>query len=284
MRASGEGRRRLSEGKRSSGGHNTKSGEGKAARNYGGRKRPKTPSEEEEEDDDEDQDDESEGDDDDDDDNKSEEGEVESDAERQQQKDEEAFSDFGETDDELLLNNYDEETEAGEVHEEDEGDQSRATSSRSFSKDEEVKTTTLKKDDLLEGISDEDLSVSDDDAQEEDKLKKAKMADALGVDWSRLMKKGHEDEGEKVKSTTLMEKWSLKNVIRTFGLATSFLSPAELKETLNGADLGDDDREYDVISVVKRSRFKETLAESKRIGAHGIAVTARVQNILKQTG
>ena len=119
---------------------------------------------------------------------------------------EEVYSDFGESDDELLskemppveeedINNAVEEGEdvGGEEEEEmedkkEEGEAVSRSSSRRSNREEGTLEHRQKPDnDLLEGISDEDLAVSDE--EEDAKKTKAKMADALGVSFFAKFKR-----------------------------------------------------------------------------------------------
>lgn len=79
--------------------------------------------------------------------------------------------------------------------------------------------------DLLEGISDEDLALSD-----EDEIKtKAKIADALGADWSELMSKPEEKAPV---STSLREKWSLLSIVKSVGISKDLLGPEKYAKFL----------------------------------------------------
>lgn len=129
----------------------------------------------------------------------------------------ENLSDIGDSDDEILNKEVEGatagveerlESEGGKESEnvEEEGETSRTPSRKS--------TEEKADNDLLEGISDEDLDVSDD---EEGKKTKNKMTDALGVDWTQLMVK--EEEEKPVVKGTLKKRWSLPSLLNRIGLS-----------------------------------------------------------------
>ena len=100
--------------------------------------------------------------------------------------DAEDFSDFGGSDDEILIKESSsallaEATDSSAaVPEDGEASNSRSSSRKSLIRDGGVDDADKRDNDLLEGISDEDLDVSDD---EDAKKTKAKLADALGVGY-----------------------------------------------------------------------------------------------------
>ena len=87
----------------------------------------------------------------------------------------------------------------------------------------------IKESDLLEGISEEELDVSDD---EKDKVK---VADALGVDWSQLITPKEVKES-KVAAGSLRKQWTPGAIFSRIGLPKSLLKPGlyeEIVENLN---------------------------------------------------
>ncbi|XP_059078909.1 serine/arginine repetitive matrix protein 2-like isoform X2 [Tigriopus californicus] len=164
----------------------------------------------------------------------------------------EDISDIGDSDDEILnkdpiLDPSPEEKlepalEAGELTPKDEEQpilESRSTPTRALGdKKGESKLESAEKgseslhsnedkmdNDLLEGISDEDLALSD-----EDEIKtKAKIADALGADWSELMSRPEEKAPG---STSLREKWSLLSIVKSVGISKNLLGPEKYAKFL----------------------------------------------------
>ena len=146
--------------------------------------------------------------------------------------DAEAFSDFGESDDEILNKEAkpEEEEEEGEAKEEEEeenqatadgkekAEEEGETQSRTREEnDEGIKAIVKRKQEdgnILEGISDEDLDLSEDD---EAKTVKAKMVDAIDVDWSQLMRKPTEKPPSS--QGALKERWSLASIFNRIGLS-----------------------------------------------------------------
>ena len=141
----------------------------------------------------------------------------------------EDFSDIGESDDEILTKDNLPEEEEGLDGETGETSSRRSSGVKSKSENE-----------LLEGISDEDLE--DMSADEEESKTKAKMADALGVgtdlflylnriyplylflkcaqvDWSELMTRRDEVASNGVESDTLKKKWSMASILNRVGLS-----------------------------------------------------------------
>ena len=87
----------------------------------------------------------------------------------------------------------------------------------------------IKESDLLEGISEEELDVSDD---EKDKVK---VADALGVDWSQLITPKEVKES-KVAAGSLRKQWTPGAIFSRIGLPKSLLKQGlyeEIVEKLN---------------------------------------------------
>lgn len=87
--------------------------------------------------------------------------------------------------------------------------------------------------DLLEGISDEDLDVSDDD---ETKSAKAKMVDALDVDWSKLMVK-QEAERPRVKGS-LKKRYSTLSMLKRVGLSKNLMGEEAYNKFVEEANEG----------------------------------------------
>ncbi len=139
----------------------------------------------------------------------------------------EDFSDIGDSDEEILNKENDQEGEndvmedkaedgdksVGEVVDEDEADADPEAQDL-YHDDSNAKESDLN----LEGISDEDLDISDTD--EEAKGKKTKLADALGVDWSQLITTTSKPEAESKKAS---KNWTPAAIFNRIGLPKSYL-------------------------------------------------------------
>ena len=106
---------------------------------------------------------------------------------------------------------------------------------------EKLQKRSNKHDGLLEGISDEDLDDVSDEENGERNGQSAKLADALGVDWSQLveLQQKHKDEENNENSTNATEHdmnekdahvkarrkyWTPIAIFNRIGLPRSFLS------------------------------------------------------------
>ena len=86
----------------------------------------------------------------------------------------------------------------------------------------------MKENDLLEGISEEELDVSD-----EDKDQKVKIADALGVDWSQLITtKESKDSVQMNNSGSFRHQWSPAAIFSRIGLPKNLLRPGQFEEVI----------------------------------------------------
>lgn len=148
--------------------------------------------------------------------------------------DTEAISDFGESDEDILnkddTNFSDDEKTEGERDKDVPSRSSSRKSSHENAESEEVKSA--KKDsDLLEGISDEDLDVSD---EEDAKLTKAKVADVLGVDWSQMLQPCSTEVKVRSEKGSLADHWSPLSIFKRIGVSKTLLgSEEEYQKFLN---------------------------------------------------
>merc|ERR1712223_1511867 len=118
-----------------------------------------------------------------------------------------------------------EEKEPDETH----NDQESPTPAANVEEASNDSDSKMKESDLLEGISEEELDVSDD---EKDKVKDA---DALGVDWSQLITPKEVKES-KVAAGSLRKQWTPGAIFSRIGLPKSLLKPGlydEIIEKLN---------------------------------------------------
>lgn len=154
-------------------------------------------------------------------------------AEKDSSKDEhlnaaEEFSDFGESDDEILNQeeaakaNVEEETsEKLDIEKESDCDDEAALEEIDHD-DSDVKA---KESDLLEGISEEELDISDDEKDD-----KVKVADALGVDWSQLITPMAVKEDRE--PGAFRKRWTPGAILSRVGLPMSMLDHSFCQETL----------------------------------------------------
>lgn len=185
--------------------------------------------------------------------NKLEEGEmvevVEKEKQPQQPQDLEEFSDFGDSDDEILNKEANCEVEAaggeeGEVAEEEEAlaeNLSLKSEQQPLHKEKEVDderesaksgSSARKDSDLLEGISDEDLDISDDD----ESRTKAKLVDALGVDWSQLMTSKEAIPPLKSETGSARKRWTAAAIFNRIGLPKAYLDQDFLDSLIEKAN------------------------------------------------
>lgn len=216
----------------------------------------------------------------------------------------EPFSDFGESDDELLskevalpenddnekeegeaveeeLEEGEERKEEGEAEDDDEEEEGEANSSRSSSRSNNDNMERKRKSDgLLEGISDEDLeAISEEDEEKEAKSTKAKMADALGVDWSQMLAVNNEEKSETVKS----DKWSPAAMLNKLGLAKTFLSEKAYKKIVQSVNesVEDENKKFNpshdvaLVDVSRRKRVEERKILFAQMGRQTTALTTR---------
>ena len=87
-----------------------------------------------------------------------------------------------------------------------------------------------KESDLLEGISEEEFELSDEDVEKDDKLK---VADALGVDWSQLITpKDDNTTREKNVQRSFRKQWTPEAIFSRIGLPKSLMRPGHYEQVL----------------------------------------------------
>ena len=128
----------------------------------------------------------------------------------------EDFSEIGESDEDFIQNKE-------EVEKEDEKELvEENVSAHDMSEDK------LKESDLLEGISEEELDVSD-----EDKDQKVKIADALGVDWSQLISQPKEKKDANVSDPgSFRKQWTPAAIFSRIGLPKNLLRPGQFEKVI----------------------------------------------------
>ena len=91
----------------------------------------------------------------------------------------------------------------------------------------DISEDKLKESDLLEGISEEELDVSD-----EDKDQKVKIADALGVDWSQLITPKEKREANVSDPGSFRKQWTPAAIFSRIGLPKNLLRPGQFEEVI----------------------------------------------------
>eukprot|EP00095_Tigriopus_kingsejongensis_P004530 maker-scaffold532_size145644-snap-gene-0.43 protein:Tk04530 transcript:maker-scaffold532_size145644-snap-gene-0.43-mRNA-1 annotation:"eukaryotic translation initiation factor 3 subunit a" len=138
--------------------------------------------------------------------------------------------------------------------------------------------------DLLEGISDEDLDLSDED----ESRTKARIADALGADWSELIAKP--EEKPSAANTTLRQKWSMLSIIKSVGLSKDILGEEKYRAYLQklNQDLpeGEDPFEplHDLagVDVLLRKRAIEQMDLFSKLRPHGEGLTGTKDKAIRR--
>lgn len=138
----------------------------------------------------------------------------------------EDFSEIGESDEEIFNQHNEEEDVEEEVVDKEESEQQleenvSTTHDASFNKDK------LKESDLLEGISEEELDLSD-----EEKDQKVKIADALGVDWSQLITPKENKKSQSDEPGTFRKQWTPAAIFSRIGLPKSLLGSEEYEAVI----------------------------------------------------
>ena len=117
----------------------------------------------------------------------------------------------------------------------------------------------MKESDLLEGISEEELDVSDD---EKDKVK---VADALGVDWSQLITPKEVKENKVAGS--FRKQWTPGAIFSRIGLPKRLLKPGQYDEIIE--KLNEQGDEVEILHPVafvhqyKKSQLEQQAEEAK---------------------
>jgi len=140
----------------------------------------------------------------------------------------EDFSDIGESDEEILNQDNIEDLQEEKETEETNNDQKSPTPGANVDEASNHSDSKLEESELLEGISEEELDVSDDERD------KVKLADALGVDWSQLITPKAAKETKPAGS--FRKQWTPGAIFSRIGLPKSLLKPGlyeEIIEKLN---------------------------------------------------
>lgn len=164
----------------------------------------------------------------------------------------EDFSDIGESDEEIL-NQGNNGEQIAEPAPEDENESPAEDIGHNESSDSKVKES-----DLLEGISEEELDISD-----EEKEEKVKVADALGVDWSQLItpKEVKEDKGP----SSFRKQWTPGAIFARIGIPKSFLEPGLYEQVIQKLkDEGDPVEILHPIAFVHAYRQEQLEKESAK--------------------
>lgn len=165
----------------------------------------------------------------------------------------EDFSDFGDSDDEILNQEETDSREGGEVRDGDSRPDSRLSQQERKRKDGEVAE--------LEDMDTEEATSTSVNETEETIQSNAKLADALGADWSQLMPKEKPPVAE---AGDARKRWSLAEIIKRTGLSKAFLGEEEYNRTLEklNANLPEDEKIVLLdpvagLHVAKRRRIAE---------------------------
>ena len=152
------------------------------------------------------------------------------------------FSDIGDSGEEFILNQ-------GNETQDDDGDKdldcdnnSETAEDKEQNVDDRRDHSMSKESDLLEGISEEEFELSDEDVEKDDKLK---VADALGVDWSQLITpKDDNTTREKNVQRSFRNQWTPEAIFSKIGLPKSLMRPGhyeQILERLNKDKKGEDE-------------------------------------------
>ena len=142
----------------------------------------------------------------------------------------EDFSDVGDSDDDILNQEESDSREGGELRDND----SRPTSRISQKDNAKEDITEFEKD---------DANMTSANESEETLKTNARIADALGADWSQLLKP--KEESDDVKQGNARKRWSMPEIIKRVGLSQKLMGGKEkydqFLEKLN-ADLPEDEK------------------------------------------
>ena len=119
----------------------------------------------------------------------------------------EDFSDFGDSDDDILNQEESDSREGGELRDAD----SRSTSRLSLKNDSEQKTETGD----MADFDRDDTHLTSANESEDTVKSNARLADALGADWSQLLQK---ERAKPPETGDARKRWSLAEIIRRNGL------------------------------------------------------------------
>merc|ERR1712112_514542 len=127
----------------------------------------------------------------------------------------EDFSDFGDSDEEILNQEESDSREGGELRDSD----SRPTS-RLSQKDGKTKDG-----DNISDIDRDDANVASANESEETIKSNARLADALGADWSQLLQ--NKEQTPAVEQGDARKRWSLPEIIKRVGLSQKLIGGEE---------------------------------------------------------
>ena len=138
----------------------------------------------------------------------------------------EDFSEIGESDEEIF-NQHNEEREEEEEEDMEKEEREELEENVPTTQDTSFNEDKLKESDLLEGISEEELDVSD-----EEKDQKVKIADALGVDWSQLITPKESEKSQSDEPGTFRKQWTPAAIFSRIGLPKSLLGSEEYEAVI----------------------------------------------------
>ena len=165
----------------------------------------------------------------------------------------EDFSDFGDSDDDILNQEESDSREGGELQNPD----SRSTSRLSLKNDSEQKTETGDMADFDRG---DDTNLTSANESEDTVKSNARLADALGADWSQLLQK----ENTKLPETgDARKRWSLAEIIRRNGLNQKLIGGKDKYDEFL-ANLNKDLPEEDKVVLLDPRPWKHVALTRKR--------------------
>lgn len=145
----------------------------------------------------------------------------------------EDFSDFGDSDDEILNQEETDSREGGELRDGDSRPPSRLS--------QRERKRREGREGVLAEIETEDANTASANESEETIKSNAKLADALGADWSQLMPK---EKPQLEETGDARKRWSMPEIIRRVGLSKRFLGEEAYNKTLEkiNADLPESEK------------------------------------------
>jgi len=165
----------------------------------------------------------------------------------------EDFSDFGDSDDEILNQEETDSREGGELRDGDSRPPSRLS--------QKERKRREGRDGVLSDIETEDTNTASANESEETIKSNAKLADALGADWSQLIPK---EKPNQVETGDAKKRWSVAEIVRRVGLSKKFLGEDGFKRTLDQINSNLPDSEVVVLldpvaglHCAKRARLAE---------------------------
>ena len=133
----------------------------------------------------------------------------------------EDFSDFGDSDDEILNQEETDSREGGELRDGDSRPPSRLS--------QRERKRREGREGVLADIDTEDATTASANESEETIKSNAKLADALGADWSQLIPK---EKPQLVETGDARKRWSVAEIVRRVGLSKKFLGEEAYHKTL----------------------------------------------------